>query len=66
MTILGMLLTSGMVACVAFTFGCAWHAWTHRCRLVGVHDIDDAYQRGRVDERTQRDEEIRLLSWMAR
>ena len=62
----GVLLIGGMVACVSFTLGCAWHAWTHRCRPVGVHDIDDAYQRGLADARTQRDEEIRLLTEMLR
>ena len=51
---------------LSFVFGCAWHAWTHRCRPVDVHDLDAAYARGREDEATQRDEEIRLLTEMLR
>jgi hypothetical protein len=60
-TILLAVLGAWAGLCLAFCLGCAWQAWQHECRPVDIHQVDAAYQRGRADERAEREEQIRSL-----
>jgi hypothetical protein len=65
--LIGWVIAGWLALLMAFIAGSAWRGWTHRCRPIGIHDLDDAYQRGRADERVRREQEIRALDeWSAR